>query len=256
MWKTQAGWFEAWFDHPAYPVLYAHRDQTEADAWVDTLVHKVFRAQDAAGPVLDCGCGHGRHARRLADHGIPTVGVDLSAQRIAEASSHPQPHLTFVRGDARDLSTLFPQNHFSAVLSLFTSFGYLETSEADAGVLHEMHAVLQQGGLLLLDYLNVHRVRSEWVPHERIERSDTAGTPWTFEIRRFEERGGFIKSITVRCEGTEVGHFEEFVRAYTSEDLGNLLRNGGFAVMHAWGDYALSPFSPAASRCIIAAEKR
>jgi len=256
MWKTEAGWFEAWFDHPAYPVLYAHRDQTEADTWIDTLVHQAFDPFVTAGPVLDCGCGHGRHARRLADHGIPTVGLDLSAARIAEASIQPHPHLRFVQGDARALTSVFSRSQFRAVLSLFTSFGYLDTPEADAVVLREVHEVLQQGGLFVLDFLNIHHVRARWVPAEDLERTDSDGNRWSFEVRRTEARGGFAKAISIRCNGAPAGQFTEFVRAYSQEDLIGLLQASGFQPAHLWGEYDLRPFSPAASRCIIAAVKR
>jgi SAM-dependent methyltransferase len=37
----------------------------------------------AAGPVLDLGCGPGRHVRALARAGVPAVGVDLSPAAVA-----------------------------------------------------------------------------------------------------------------------------------------------------------------------------
>jgi len=256
MGKNHAGWFEPWFDHPAYPVLYAHRDQTEADAWVDTLVHKVFDPSVLAGPVLDCGCGHGRHARRLADHGIPTVGLDLSAARIAEASALAHHRLSFIQGDARILSTVFPPAHFRAVLSLFTSFGYLNSPAADALVLQEIHTVLQPSGLFLLDYLHAEHVRAGWVPYETIERTDLEGCRWSFEVRRSEADGGFVKAISIQRDGVSAGEFTEFVRAYTPSELQSLLEQNGFEPAHLWGDYDLGPFSAGSPRCIIAAIKR
>lgn len=255
MWKTQAGWFEAWFDHPAYPVLYAHRDQTEADNWVDTVVHRVFTPETAAGPVLDCGCGHGRHARRFADHGIPTVGIDLSARSIEEAQLHPHPKLSFVRGDLRVLSTLFPQNHFAAALSLFTSFGYLESAQEDLHVIREVHAVVRPGGMFMIDFLHVAHVRAHLVPEETVHRRGPDGTAWRFDIRRHETNDGFVKSIAIAQNGAPAGHFEEFVRAYTPEQLDAALRDAGFTPTHLWGDYQLRPFTAGAPRCIIAAQK-
>jgi ubiquinone/menaquinone biosynthesis C-methylase UbiE len=257
MWKTQGGWFEEWFDHPGYPVLYAHRDQTEADAWIDTLVRKVFTARTLAGPVLDCGCGHGRHARRLADFGIPTVGLDLSASSISTAQHHAatRPHLAFVQGDVRNLDHLFPAEHFTAALSLFTSFGYLNSPEEDEEVLHMLHKILQPGGLFVLDFLNVSYVHNRLISEEVIRRTTAEEEDWTFSIHRHESRGGFVKSIDTERNGVNMGRFEEFVRAYTPAQLTEVLERVGMNILRVAGDYSLGPLVPDAPRCIIVAEK-
>jgi SAM-dependent methyltransferase len=257
MWKTQGGWFEAWFDHPGYPVLYAHRDQTEADAWIDTLVAQVFTSRTLAGPVLDCGCGQGRHARRLADFGIPTVGLDLSASSISTALLHTatRPHLSFMCGDVRDIAHLFPRNHFAAALSLFTSFGYLSTPEEDLHVLRQIQSVLQPGGQFVLDYLHVPHVRGRLLPDEVIRRTLAKDDSWIFSISRGEARGGFVKAIDIEHNGQPAGRFEEFVRAYTPAELTALLKEVGMAPTFFAGDYNLGPLGPDAPRCIIVAEK-
>lgn len=48
----------------------------------------------ATGPVLDVGCGPGRHVRALLDRGVPALGVDMSrtAVDVARASGAPVHH--------------------------------------------------------------------------------------------------------------------------------------------------------------------
>src|SRR5207237_7554356 len=65
---------------------YAHspRLATEEDGYFDG--HPLFRADSEAldarfvepGPLVDLGCGTGRHALRFARRGFPVVAVDLS----------------------------------------------------------------------------------------------------------------------------------------------------------------------------------
>jgi SAM-dependent methyltransferase len=70
-------------------------------------------AADAAGPVLDLGCGSGRVALHLARRGHPVTGVDLSPELAAElnrrAAAEELP-AEAVTGDARalDLGRRFP----------------------------------------------------------------------------------------------------------------------------------------------------
>ncbi len=49
------------------------------EAWRDALC-----ASAALGPVADVACGRGRHALRCVDWGLPTVGLDRDAARLAE----------------------------------------------------------------------------------------------------------------------------------------------------------------------------
>lgn len=49
------------------------------ERWVAPVDHTDAAILDGLdGPVLDIGCGPGRHVAALADAGIPTLGVDLS----------------------------------------------------------------------------------------------------------------------------------------------------------------------------------
>jgi SAM-dependent methyltransferase len=50
--------------------------------------------RDVAGPVLDIGCGPGRHVRALVDRGVRALGIDISctAVRRARAGGAPAHH--------------------------------------------------------------------------------------------------------------------------------------------------------------------
>ncbi|KAB2836086.1 methyltransferase domain-containing protein, partial [bacterium] len=81
---TNPSW--AIFD-PDYSAIYdlttRHRD---VEAEVDALARLAggFCAS-SAGRILDIGCGTGRHARRLAERGFDSFGVDPSAAMIRRA---------------------------------------------------------------------------------------------------------------------------------------------------------------------------
>ena len=116
-------WFESWFDSPYYHVLYDHRNDDEARAFIAALIEHIGLKPGAS--VLDLCCGAGRHSRVIHELGYNTTGCDLSANSIATAKQFEQDGLGFFRHDMRDP---LPES-YDAIFNLFTSFGYFENEE-------------------------------------------------------------------------------------------------------------------------------
>ena len=59
---------------------------TAAERWVGDVLDEDARVLAlAVGPVLDVGCGPGRHVAWLTAAGIPALGIDVSAGAVAQA---------------------------------------------------------------------------------------------------------------------------------------------------------------------------
>jgi SAM-dependent methyltransferase len=202
--------------------------------------------------VLDLGCGSGRHARGLAARGFETVGVDLSAASLARAAAQPRAGLTYLRGDMRQLPTLFAGSPpFDAVIQWFTSFGFFEHAADQSAVLEGVRAVLRPQGLYVLDYLNLPQVLTTLQPEEELQRWDAQGREWHYRIHRRVEAGWVEKDI--RYEGPEgaSGHHVERVRAHTPEALHELCTRNGLEPFDQRGNYSFESWSESSPRCII-----
>lgn len=102
--------------------------------------------------VLDVGCGPGRHALALAEHGIEVVGVDIAERFIELARRDAPPLATFEVGDARALRY---EAEFDAVISLCQG-GFGLVGEQDPSVLDGMARALRPGGLLGLSAFSAY----------------------------------------------------------------------------------------------------
>jgi len=95
--------------------------------------------------ILDVGCGPGRDAAYLSDHGLVVTGIDLS-QKLIDIARKNNPRIDFQVMDMRHLS--FADDSLAG-LWVNTSFLHLPKSSA-AATLKEFNRVLVPGGILFL----------------------------------------------------------------------------------------------------------
>jgi 2-polyprenyl-3-methyl-5-hydroxy-6-metoxy-1,4-benzoquinol methylase len=141
-------WFVSWFDTPYYHKLYKHRDDVEAQKFMDKLVAYLNVAEGAS--ILDLACGKGRHSIYLNGLGYHVTGLDLSEQSIEYAKQFENEHLQFKVHDMRKNMS----ENYDIVFNLFTSFGYFETVDEDVEVLTNIKNAVNEYGIAVIDYLN------------------------------------------------------------------------------------------------------
>ncbi len=86
-------WFQEWFNSPYYHLLYNHRDEDEALAFIRRII--VHLQPPITGRMLDAACGRGRHSRALAEKGFDVTGIDLSFESINVAKESENDKLHF-----------------------------------------------------------------------------------------------------------------------------------------------------------------
>lgn len=238
-------WFEEWFDSPYYHILYSHRDNEEAAAFLDLMCGQL-QLPPGSG-ILDLGCGKGRHARHLHSKGFKVTGVDLSQQNIDFCRQFEEPGLEFY---VHDMRRLFRINYYHAVLNLFTSFGYFEQDHQNELVIQAASKSLLPGGQLVIDFLNAEKVKNEMQPEQIVVRENIE-----FHIRKNIRSGFLIKDITFDDQGNSF-RFREEVRLLSENDFRAYFERAGLLVEKVYGDYKLDSFDIHSSpRLIMVARK-
>jgi SAM-dependent methyltransferase len=144
---------------------YAHAarlaDEEEAYFAGHPLFDADARAVDerfqAPGPLVDLGCGTGRHALRFARRGFPVVAVDLSHAMLRKVSAAARGEglpLLCVEANLCCLAA-FPDATFSYALSMFSTLGMVRGRPARRHALAEACRVLRPGGRLALHAHNL-----------------------------------------------------------------------------------------------------
>lgn len=236
-------WFEAWFDED-YALLYAHRNAEEARL----AVGRTLRAAPelGEGPVLDLGCGAGRHLEILRRANPQAFGMDLSRALLHLAPTGLRPWL--LRGDMRSLPV--KEGTLSGVCLWFTPFGYF-SDEQNWALMLDLGRLLRPGGVLVMDYLNAGQVMRTLVPEDTVERAGIRVLS-----HRALEGDRLVKRMTLTHLDTgETRKALESVRLYHPTALQEMAACAGLRLRSVMGTYAGEAFNDDSPRWIGLFEK-
>ena len=244
-----------WYVHSfgrEYLELYPHRDDAEARADVQAIIELIDPPKDE--PLLDLGCGAGRHLAALHRAGFRhIVGLDLSselleiaAERLAEAG---EGGIELVNADMAHIPY---EEYFGTVLSLFTSFGYFERDEDNAAVFAAVRKAAVPGARFLIDYMN-----RDWVIANLVgrEEKDVAGRRVRIERRLAAGRRRVEKTTRVLGPEGEQKTYHESVRLYSPLEVGKMLEAEGFVNVRRYGSLRGAPHHSESPRLILVGEK-
>lgn len=241
--KTE--WFKDWFDTEYYHLLYANRNDEEAEVFISNLCD--YLNIESGSAVLDLACGKGRHSRTLNKLGFRVTGADLSGNSIKEAIFEGPSEIHYVVHDMREV---IPHASYNVIFNLFTSFGYFDGLSDNVRVIQSISTMLEKDGLLVIDFMNARKV----IDHLVKEEDKNAGNI-DFKISRRYDGKHIFKDIKFSDGGCQY-HYTERVQALFKNDFEQLLDAVGLTIIHTFGNFDLEPFNEENSdRLIIIAKK-
>lgn len=188
---------------------------------------------DRTVPVLDIGCGTGRHAIELARRGYRVTGIDLSPSQIERARAKAEAAgvaADFRVGDARALP--FRGEFGLAVMLCEGGFALMETDGMNFEILRGAARALRPGGKLVMSALNglfpLHRSVGE-VENEGAGETSTEGHE--FDLLTFRMRS----RIKTRDRDGRPIEIDSDERWYIPPELTWLLKQAGFASVEIFG---------------------
>lgn len=149
-----------------YNLLYLDKDYA---AEVDYLDRLLQRHGIGGKDLLEFGSGTGKHGRLLAERGYRVLGIERSAEMVAQTI--PSNGFTCQQGD---ICTVRLGRSFDAVLSLFHVISYQTTNDAIKEVFARAAEHLRPGGLFVFDVWYSPAVHAQR-PTVRIKRLEGEG---------------------------------------------------------------------------------
>lgn len=239
-------WFHNWFNSPYYHILYTHRDEEEAEFFLDNLC--AYLTPKDQSTILDIGCGRGRHAIYLNKKGYSVTGIDLSLENIQVAQNHENKNLHFL---VKDMRFPFSEPVYHYAFNLFTSFGFFDSDQENQNCINNFCSSLVSGGSLVIDFMNTELIEKNLVMKEIQQIRQ-----YEFHISRKIENNHFIKLIQFEDKGKQY-NFKEEVNALRKNDFERYFQVAGLEIKDVFGNYNLDIFDPEKSeRLIFICEKK
>ncbi len=244
-------WYKEQFsrEDPLRETTYGESEKSRMQ--VDFVIEKLGIQPGAR--VLDLCCGQGRHLLDLVKRGYEVVGVDLSEYmlgRCRESAESQGLRPTLIHADMRELSF---DSEFDAVISMFTSFGYLENEDEDQKVLDGVAQALKPGGLFYIDLMNRDWLMRNYKEHMWDENGHgdiTVHESWFDSIKGRT----YVRELTFRADGTRLENKHD-LRIYTYREMEDKLNRAGLSIRSAWGQYDGEEYGYLSRRMMIVSQK-
>lgn len=231
-----------WFNSDYYHILYKNRDKKEAEFFINNLIKKLKIKKNSK--ILDLACGVGRHSFYLNKKGMNVIGIDNSENNIKKAKKFENKFLKFKK---KEMTEDYGQE-FDFIFNLFTSFGYINEKH-NLNTLKSINNSLINHGILVIDYLNVFKLKEELVEKETKKIGNII-----FNIKRSFKDSFIVKKIKIK-DNNEIFYFEERVMELTKNDFQYYLKKFDFEILDVYGNYNLEKYHKNSERLIMIIKK-
>ena len=231
-----------WFNSDYYHILYKNRDKKEAEFFINNLIKKLNIKKKSK--ILDLACGIGRHSFYLNKKGMNVIGIDNSENNIKKAKKFENKFLKFKK---KEMTEDYGQE-FDFIFNLFTSFGYINEKH-NLNTFKSINNSLINHGILVIDYLNVFKLKEELVEKETKKIGNII-----FNIKRSFKDNFIVKKIKIK-DNNEIFYFEERVMELTINDFQDYLKKFNFEILDVYGNYNLEKYHKNSERLIMIIKK-
>ena len=221
----------------AHPLLTAERTSQEID-FIESELALLPGAR-----LLDVGCGFGRHSIELARRGYDVVGIDPAAamitaarERAAKAAAGASLSIDFRQVWGEQFLTEVP---FDATICLFTSLGQITPQGENNGLVQRAYASLRPEGRFVVEVPQRDATVDQLKPSDRFGD----GERYTAVSRQYDPQKQTVTEIFRLVSPEEIQTYTLRYRLYDRAALFALLRQAGFVIRAAYGDYEGAPLT-------------
>jgi SAM-dependent methyltransferase len=255
-------------DFPLHPELYDlvvdFKNRSDRDFYVNMCL-------DAAGKVLELGCGTGRVLIPAAEAGCQITGLDLSEymlsrcqEKLEQTAKDVQTRARLIRGDMADFQI---DDIFDMTIFPFHVFQHLISVDKQLACLRKINSHLAMSGKLILDVFAVNlekllgvKINEEFEYTPQSGLSDGRLLQSTHRITAVHRIEQFSDVEMIYYLTDTKGNTERLVHSFPFRyffryEIEHLLGRCGFELIDIYGNFEKSSFTDDSPEMIFVARK-
>lgn len=208
------------------------------DVWFEKLLAYLKDRGIDRGHLCELGCGTGEMTGRFSEAGYEVTGIDLSPDMLALARDKEKENtdILYLNQDMTDFSLHKPAD---VVLCICDSLNYLLEREELLRTFVHVRENLSQNGIFIFDLKTEYCFSHILGDGIRVEDEEEYTVIWDNEYDCKEKVNEYLLTMFVRQPNS--GLYERYdechrQRAYTSEEIRELLSEAGLFVIDCFGE--------------------
>ena len=228
--------------------------------WADFLQEILREEGINDGLVLDLGCGTGSMTEELAGRGYDMIGVDNSEDMLEIAMEKRQESGHDILYLLQDMQEFELYGTVRAVVSVCDSVNYVTEKEELEQVFRLVNNYLDPGGIFVFDFNTEYKYREVLGDRTIAENREDSSFIWDNYYYEEEHMNEYELTLFIQeADQKELYHkYQEthFQRAYTLEEIRELLEKSGLRFVAAYEDYTKEAPGKGSERiCVVAREQ-
>lgn len=228
--------------------------------WADFLQEILQKEGINDGLVLDLGCGTGSMTEELAGRGYDMIGVDNSEDMLEIAMEKRQESGHDILYLLQDMQEFELYGTVRAVVSVCDSVNYVTEKEELEQVFRLVNNYLDPGGIFVFDFNTEYKYREVLGDRTIAENREDSSFIWDNYYYEEEHMNEYELTLFIQeTDQKELYHkYQEthFQRAYTLEEIRELLERSGLRFVAAYEDYTKEAPGKGSERiCVVAREQ-
>lgn len=233
-------------------------NEVDYDGWVKYIEDIIKDEKVNVKNILELACGTGNLTIPLTKKNYDIAGIDISGEMLSVAQEKAEKEgveLVLLQQDIAELD--FDVTNLDCVLCACDGFNYITYDDDLVNVFTKTHELLKENGIFIFDISSFYKLSTILGNNMYGENRENVAYMWQ---NYFDDEENLVEMELAFFLKGEDGKFERFEevhqqRAYTEEEIIELLQEAGFEDIKAYGDFTFESPKEDAQRVFFVCKK-
>jgi len=215
-------------------------NEVDYDGWVKYIEDIIKSENVKVQNILELACGTGNLTIPLTKKNYDIAGIDISEEMLTVAREKAEKEgveLVLLQQDISELD--FDVTNLDCVLCACDGFNYITYDDDLESVFAKSYELLKEDGIFIFDISSYYKLSSILGNNMYGENRENVAYMWQ---NYFDDEENLVEmelAFFIKDEGGKFERFEEVhqQRAYTEEEILDMLQSSGFSKIKTYGDF-------------------